>query len=203
MHVGLDFDNTVVLYDRLFHRRALEEGLIPRGTAVNKRAVRDAIRALPDGDRSWTELQGRVYGRLLEEAEPAPGLERFLLACRDAGARVSIISHKTEYPALGERVSLRAAARAWIEGQGFTVRFGLAPADVVFVATQDEKIDRIRRAGCTHFVDDLVEVLGRPDFPAGVERILYDPGRASRPPGGVLALASWAQIRAHLFGAGR
>lgn len=203
MHIGLDFDNTVALYDRVFHRRALADGLIPPGTAVNKRAVRDAIRALPDGDRSWTELQGLVYGRLMDEAEAAPGIDRFLLACREAGARVSIISHKTEFPAIGERVSLRDAARSWIGRQGFTSRFGVAAADIAFVGTQDEKIRRIGRAGCTHFVDDLVEVLGRPDFPRGVERILYDPARAGAPPAGVLAFASWARIRTHLFGAAR
>ncbi|HWR97866.1 MAG TPA: hypothetical protein VN317_05530, partial [Candidatus Methanoperedens sp.] len=196
MHIGLDFDNTVALYDRVFHRRALEEGLIGPDTPARKRPVRDAIRALPDGDRTWTELQGVVYGRLMAEAEPAPGVEAFLLACRAARVRVSIISHKTEYPEVGERVSLRAAARSWLEQQGFATRLGVPVGNIAFVGTQDEKIERIRREGCTHFVDDLVEVLARPDFPAGVERILYDPAGTGRPPRGVLALPSWERIRA-------
>lgn len=200
MHIGLDFDNTVVLYDHVFHRSATAAGLIPRESPAHKKLVRDAIRALPDGERRWTELQGIVYGRLMPEAELAPGVEGFLLACRERGVRVSIISHKTEYPARGERISLRRAARAWLDRQGFVTRFGVAPADIVFVGTQDEKLDRIRRQGCTHFVDDLVEVLARPDFPPDVERILYDPGGASPPPRGVRAYRSWVEIRVHLLG---
>ena len=29
MRIGVDFDNTIVCYDTLFHRLAVEEGLIP------------------------------------------------------------------------------------------------------------------------------------------------------------------------------
>ena len=29
--------------------------------------------------------------------------------------------------------------------------------------------------GCTHFIDDLEEVLAHPDFPVAVERLLFDP----------------------------
>lgn len=201
MHIGLDLDNTLALYDRVFHRRAVAAGLVAPGTPARKRAVRDAIRALPGGERRWTELQGEVYGRLMPEAELAPGAGDFLVACRAAGARVSVISHKTEYPALGERVSLRAAARAWLEARGFPARFGVVAADVLFADTRAEKVALVGDRGCTHYVDDLVEVLARPDFPPAVARVLYDPGGTAAPPAGVRACRSWGEIGALLLGA--
>ena len=199
MHVGLDFDNTIVTYDRLFHRAALERGLIAPGVPAHKREVRDAIRLRSGGENAWTELQGVVYGTRMAEAEPAPGVEAFLLACAAAGVRVSIISHKTEYPAIGERVNLREAARAWIAARGLAVRHGIDPADVIFLGTLAEKLAAIADRACTHFVDDLVEVLGHPAFPPGVERLLYaPPGGAT--PAGVIAFETWDAIGRYLFG---
>jgi hypothetical protein len=135
----------------------------------------------------------------MPEAEAAPGVDVFLLACRAAGVRVSVISHKTEYPAIGERYSLREAARSWLAEQGFSDRFGVDPADIFFVGTLAEKLALIAAQGCTHFVDDLVEVLEHPDFPRGIERILYAPG-GEAPPHGALAFRSWNAIRGHLLG---
>jgi len=202
MHIGLDFDNTIVTYDRLFHRAALERGLITAGVPQRKREVRDAIRLLAGGEDAWTELQGVVYGRRMPEAEPAPGVESFLGACRAAGVHVSIISHKTEFPAIGARVNLRAAARAWLAARGFEARHGLDPADVLFLGTLAEKLAAIAERACTHFVDDLVEVLGHPAFPPGVQRILYAPAGGALP-AGVIAIDSWEGIRDHLLGVGR
>ncbi|KKK79684.1 hypothetical protein LCGC14_2831040, partial [marine sediment metagenome] len=106
MHIGLDFDNTIVTYDSLFHKYALAEGLIAPDVAINKQAVRDTIRELPEGNDKWTLLQGVVYGRKMDEAEPAHGVEVFLEACRSSSeVKLSIISHKTLYPAMGERVN--------------------------------------------------------------------------------------------------
>ena len=202
MHVGLDFDNTIVTYDRLFHRVALAAGLIAAGVPASKRDVRDAIRRLPGGEDAWTRLQGVVYGSRMAEAEPASGVEAFLGACAAAGVRVSIISHKTEFPALGERVSLREAARSWLAARGLADRHGIAPADILFLGTLAEKLAAIADRNCTHFVDDLVEVLGHPAFPPGVERILYAPPGGAAPMG-VVAFDTWEAIGRHLLGEAR
>ena len=44
LRVGIDFDNTIVCYDEIFHRVALERELIPRDTPKNKESVRDYLR---------------------------------------------------------------------------------------------------------------------------------------------------------------
>ena len=37
LRIGLDLDNTLISYDQLFHRVAIERGLIPRGFSGAKR----------------------------------------------------------------------------------------------------------------------------------------------------------------------
>ena len=53
LRIGIDFDNTLIDYDGVFVAAARERGLIGREIAGSKRAVRDAIRLLPDGELTW------------------------------------------------------------------------------------------------------------------------------------------------------
>jgi hypothetical protein len=200
IHLGLDFDNTTVVYGRVFHRHAVEMGYIPAQVEMHKRPIRDAIRRIEDGERKWTELQGLVYGKYMDEAEPAPGVEEFLGTCRGHGVRVSIISHKTLFPALGPPYNLREAARGWLLHREYAGRFGIAPGDIHFVGTLAEKLALVREKECTLFVDDLLEVLAHPDFPPGVDRLLYAPEGITEVPPGILPFSSWGEIRGHLFG---
>ena len=72
MHIGVDFDNTIVCYDALFHRVALELGLIPPDLPPSKFAVRGHLQRA-GREEAWIELQGRVYGGRMAEAAPFPG----------------------------------------------------------------------------------------------------------------------------------
>lgn len=175
LHIGLDLDNTIVQYDELFYRCALERHLIPEETTRTKAAVRAYLWSLPHGNTPWTELQGIVYGERMSEAIPCPGALDFLAFCRDNGIRVSIVSHKIEFPALGPRVNLRKAALRWLNEHASYGgnQAGLTPGGVFFESTREDKIARIGQLGCTHFIDDLPEVFTSPSFPDGVEKILY------------------------------
>lgn len=203
MHLGIDFDNTIVSYDRLFHRHAVMRGhLPPDAPSMGKREIRDRIRLLPEGETRWIELQGLVYGKHIDEAEPAPGLDRFLTACASQAVRVFIISHKTRYPALGEQYDLRQAAAGWITKQGLAAQFGLSPADCFFVDTVEEKLALIGTTGCTLFIDDLAEVLQHPAFPPGVGKILYSAPPMPDLPPDIRQFDTWEEIRTHVFGGG-
>jgi hypothetical protein len=197
MHVGLDFDNTIVSYDALFHKVAGELSLIPEDTPVSKLRVRDYLR---DTGREalWTEMQGTVYGKRMAEADSFPGVHALLHWARAGGIVVSIVSHKTRYPYLGPQYDLHAAARGWIE-QSLRDNRGplVAPGNVYFELTKEEKIARIVAIGCDIYVDDLPEILLAPEFPAGVERFLFDPDDHHRETG-LLRVADWAGIRALL-----
>jgi FMN phosphatase YigB (HAD superfamily) len=195
MHIGVDFDNTIVCYDALFHQVAREKNLIPAEVPVNKSDVRNYLRRVNNED-AWTEMQGYVYGPRLVEAAPYPGVREFFQACRAAGIRVSIVSHKTKHPFLGEPHDLHAAARNWLEHQGFfdPVRIGLPHAEVFLELTKQAKIDRIAALGCTHFIDDLPEFLAELSFPKSTHRILFDPNQLHGAERAFTRLESWAEI---------
>ncbi len=201
LRLGIDFDNTLIAYDHVFRAQARARQLLSGGFRGSKQAVRDAVRLLPDGEIAWQRLQGYVYGQGIGEAALFAGVDRFLRRCRQAGHTVFIVSHKTEYanydPA---RVNLRAAALGFMEAHGFfdPRRYAIARENVFFEGTRADKLARIAALGCTHFVDDLIEVLTDPGFPAGVERVLF-----GRPDGaqtaGLCVCASWREIAAALL----
>ena len=199
MIIGIDFDNTLVSYDTLFHRVACAQGLIPADLPVSKTAVRDHLRAT-GREALWTEMQGTVYGARLAEAEAFPGALNFLKACRQRGIPVRIISHKTRQPYLGARHDLHAAARAWLQQHGLTgPATGLADEHVFFELTKAAKLGRIDACGCTHFIDDLPELLNDPAFPTEVARFLFDPQNAHAAAGNVSRHSSWTSLHASLL----
>jgi hypothetical protein len=177
--IGIDFDNTIISYQRAFLTAARGIGLLPDSFVGTKQIVRDHIRRLPDGEREWMRLQGFVYGKGIGDATLIDGVTDFLRRCRSAGGAVFIVSHKTEYGHFdASGINLRQAALGWMKQQGFFRRegYGLATVDVFFESTRAEKLARIAALNCTHFIDDLEEVLDDPGFPQGVKRILFADG---------------------------
>jgi hypothetical protein len=196
LHIGVDFDNTIISYDDLFHRCALERGLIPEGLPKRKAAVRSHLWSLPDGNSRWTALQGEVYGSRINEAESYPGTLDFFSLCRKHRVRVTIVSHKAEFPALGPRVNLREAALGWLEAHGLPAGKGSA---VFFEADRKAKVKRIALLECSHFIDDLPEVFADPSFPAGVEKLLFatEPPAVGSCPEDVRIFSDWHAITAY------
>jgi len=202
--IGIDFDNTIITYDDVFLATARERGLVEAGFSGHKQAIRDAIRMLPDGEISWQKLQGHVYGKGLAQAAMVEGVDAFLRRCRLNNVPVVIVSHKTEFGHYDpDRVNLRDAARAWMVQHSFfqDSGYGIAPEAVYFEETRKDKLVRITQLGCTHFIDDLEEVLSDPEFPPAVERILFSkvgPASAS-----CIVCPTWGHIEERVFRAGR
>jgi hypothetical protein len=195
--IGIDFDNTIVSYDELMYRAAVERGLISNGAERTKRAVRDRIRRLPDGEVEWQKLQALAYGPLMADARPTDGAEEFIRWSRGHGIPVFIVSHKTEYASYDVTgTNLRGAALDWMTARGFFEHDGLdiSREAVYFESTRAEKIARISAIGCSHFIDDLEEVFLEVSFPSGVQKILYAPG-ASVASSTAVVMPSWQAIR--------
>ena len=200
--IGIDFDNTIVCYDELFQRVAAEQRLVPPEAATSKTAIRDHLRSIGEESR-WTELQGTIYGPRMMDARPFPGVVGFFAACRAAGMPVVIVSHRTRFPYLGERHDLHAVAREWLARNGFhdPTGIGLPVERVFFEETKEAKLARISEVGCTHFIDDLPELLAHPLFPADVRRILFDPLAQQVVPADIHVAYSWSDLRTLLVGA--
>lgn len=203
MRIGIDFDNTLAGYDRVFSDAAMARGYIAATGTLSKFDVRERVRALDDGEEKWKALQGEVYGKRMQDATMMPGADGFLRTCKLRGVDVVVVSHKTEHGHHDpDQVNLRDAARRWMKDKGFFDAdvFGLAESDVHFESTRPEKVKRLAQLGCTHFIDDLVEVFDEPAFPDGVVRILYDPA-GSAPRGGAFERhTDWKDIERAIFG---
>lgn len=175
MRVGLDFDNTIVEYDALFHRVALEGNAIDSSVPVSKVAVRDYLRRQGKED-FWTEMQGRVYGARMSEATAFAGIVDVLRRAIAAGHTLYIVSHKTKYPFLGPAYDLHAAAEAWITKNLHDSIGPLIPdGQIYFELTKELKLQRIAKLQCDVFVDDLPEILLSSDFPRTTQPVLFDP----------------------------
>ncbi|MBI4237641.1 MAG: hypothetical protein HY696_04375 [Deltaproteobacteria bacterium] len=198
MRIGIDFDNTIVNYDAAFFRAARAHEWIGADVPATRVAVRAALRAGPGGSDRWTALQGEVYGaRLLEDGVVQEGWEAFWAWAALLGIPCAIISHKTLVPAVGPAYPLRDVARTWLERQPWwRARSDAVP--LIFAETLTEKIAQIAAQRCTVFIDDHLDVLTHPQFPAGVRRIWYGVDAASRD--GIVACCDWAAVQAALAG---
>ncbi len=189
MHIGIDFDNTIVCYDDVFYKAAVEKKLLPPTVVASKTQVRNFFRATKR-EAVWTELQGYVYGARMDLARPFSGVNEFFAYCQKHNHRVSIVSHKTKHPYLGPKYDLHTAAREWLEKQPFFHD----KIDVFFELTLEEKLRRIEQTGCDLFIDDLPELLSEPHFPKKPQKVLFDPGNLYQETTQWQKLTSWDQM---------
>ena len=205
MRIGIDFDNTLAGYDHLFAEAARGRGWMDVPLDQGKQALRDALRAGLDGENNWRSLQAEVYGARMAEASLLDGAAYFFGRCRERGVTVFIVSHKTRHAAADPGgVDLHAASLDWMRLQGFFEGegFGLDPGQVFFEASRAEKLARIAALDCTHFIDDLEEVLMAPEFPKGVKRYLIGaaPSLNHRDAPGLTLCRNWQDITDDIFG---
>lgn len=180
MRIGIDFDNTIACYDGVFHRAAVERGLIEESLGTDKNTVRNYLREIGKED-DWTKLQGYVYGARMDLVAVYEGFLAFVMQARRQGHDLVIISHKTRKPFMGPPYDLHDAARSFLENQNIVSPEHVP--NVFFELTLDEKVARIKSENCDVFVDDLPELLGHENFPQHVRGLLFDP--AGHFPGGV------------------
>ncbi len=139
----------------------------------------------------------------MAEARLIEGVGAFLEQSREQDHEIFIVSHKTQFGHYDpDRVDLRKTAMTWMQTRGFfDGGYGFKPENIFFEPTRKEKVARIGTLGCSHFIDDLIEVFKEPDFPDGVEKLLFHSG-AEAPEGPFKVFASWQEITDDVFGNG-
>ena len=171
--LGLDFDNTLVCYDKLFHKVALEKELIKPSMEADKVLIRNHLRE-KNKDYEFTLMQGEVYGNRILEAEPSPGMLTALKNLADQGVEMKLISHKTKFPIKGPKYNLHEAAISWLTKYGFFQTLnglGWKQSQIHFEASKEDKAIKIQQLKCTHYIDDLPEILEM--LPSDIKKILY------------------------------
>ncbi len=193
MIIGIDFDNTIVRYDKTFYDVALKRNLITRSVPKVKEDIRNYLRRCGK-EHMWTELQGFVYGPGILKAKPFNGVINFFLYCKKHNIDIYIISHKTLYPYLGFKYNLHRYAFLWLDKQGFFSKIGLTKKDVFFEKTKEDKLKRIIKQKCTYYIDDLPEFLLEKNFPSKVTRILFDPNSKYKHTATFERVKSWTEL---------
>ena len=194
MIIGLDFDNTIVNYDTVFHTVALEKNLISPSTKISKTSVRDAMRA-SDMEDEWILLQGHVYGTCMDRAVLFDGVLEFLEFAKINGHECFIISHKTKTPYRGPEYDLHEAASTFIETNIINNDNNLIHNDhFSFHQEKDEKIEQIVNTKCDVFIDDLPEILNHPHFPSSCFPVLFDPDANSGKKSNIRSVVSWNEF---------
>ena len=177
--IGIDFDNTIACYDHLFMKAAADIAGLSQTEGKTKKEIRDQVRNLSHGEKKWQMMQAEVYGPQMSSADLYPGVSDFLEACYHHRVSICIVSHKTEYAKMDiGNVNLRTEALKWMESKRVITHSGPGVQKdwVYFEDTRVQKISRIKELGCTHFIDDLVDVLEDPDFPSRAKRIHFGAG---------------------------
>jgi hypothetical protein len=197
MIIGLDFDNTIVCYDRAIAQLSDEAFELPADVPRTKLGVRDYLRNA-GREAEWTAFQGTIYGPGMRHAEPFTGAIETMQELQAQGHEVLIISHRSLRPYAGPSHDLHAAARNWVAQRlkpaGLFCKSDEAPQLVQFHETRQGKLEAIERAGCTAFLDDLSDVLNAPGFPAHAAKILFDPHREQPKRQGCHHLHTWREL---------
>ena len=94
----------------------------------------------------WTILQGEVYGKNIMDAEIYKGVLDAFKKLLNKNIKIKIISHKTKYPYIGEKIDLRLSALTWSEDRILNKiqNINFSKSDIYFENTISEKINKIK-----------------------------------------------------------
>ena len=175
MIIGIDFDNTIADYTGVFYRVGCALSWLPESVGQSKNEVKQYF--IEHGqERKWTELQGIVYGKEIEQAKPYKGCLYTLKTLYNRGHQLKLVSHKTKYPIIGEKVNFHDAATHWLISNGFIEQQGgpFTLQDLFFNETKENKINCINHLQCDVFIDDLESIFNHPNFPNKCKVLLFN-----------------------------
>lgn len=175
MNIGFDFDNTIIDYSGIFYEIARLKNLIPDNIQTTKTSVRNYLLGINKEDE-FTKLQGLIYGKEILRAKPYKNIIEILNHLKKLNHNIFIVSHKTKYPYLGEKINLRDAADKWIKNYlKIDDKLIFDKKNIFYEDTIDSKIKRINQLEINYFIDDLPSVLKLIENPT--IGLLYDPSK--------------------------
>ena len=91
MRIGLDFDNTLACYHKVFGHVARDQNLVPQDWQGGKPEIREELRSRLNGEEQWQRLQGQVYGNFIQHAQIYSGVAKNIV--KDSTAVGGFYSH--------------------------------------------------------------------------------------------------------------
>ncbi|MBI3558304.1 MAG: hypothetical protein HY074_18715, partial [Deltaproteobacteria bacterium] len=191
LKIGVDFDNTIISYRKLFHELAVAQGWVPPQPALSKEQVKSVLLKQDGNDLRWQSLQAKAYGPEILRAAPFEGFREFVSSAALQGHEIVIVSQKSVASHYDPSVRLREWALRWCAEQKIT---GIAPGNIFFEATREEKVARISALKLDLFVDDLPEVLEHPEFPASTTAVWFTQAEPTAKLPGYPICVSWHEV---------
>lgn len=192
MRIGVDIDNTIICYEGVFALIARKQGFdVPLASSKEetKRWFKD--RKL---DSAFTILQGIVYGSQLHKACLFDDVDKFIENASKNRHQLFLVSHKTQYPILGESIDLRAAALQFLRNCGLVSHNMVQIQNIFFEDTIESKVARIGSLNLDLFIDDLIEVFEHPNYPTNIRSILFQKVVESPPLDNIEVCSTWWSI---------
>ena len=95
--------------------------------------------------------------------------------CNKKNVELFIISHKTLYPIIGEKINLHKISKEWIAKKKIfqNKNDNWIKKHIFFLKTKEKKIKKIIDLKCDYFIDDLIDILNR--LPRKIKKIHFDP----------------------------
>jgi hypothetical protein len=153
---GFDLDNTLFNYDTAFRELAARDPRLKNVKSFEKNAIKGFLRE-NYGERAWTEVQGIIYTGYLEYVD-VDSCAINLLNEISINHSVKIMSHKSQYPAIGPAIDMRKVAMHRFIQSGIS----LSPKNdiqIEFFDSAEDKINRVNALPFAFFLDDLREIL--------------------------------------------
>ncbi len=160
-------------------------------TKINKNHVKKQI-VNEFGEDKWTECQGKLYSQYLEFATPFPGVIETIQNFKKMGSSLNIVSHKTKFPYVGEKVNLIDKSNEWIKNNLVDTENKplFEEKQIWFTESIKHKISTILKIEATIFIDDLKHVLD--ELPEQIEGIWFNPDNGSE---NTDSYKNWEEIR--------
>ena len=169
MIIGIDLDNTIAMYNNAIKK-------LPNGSMFESKE--DYSKNLINNGKNelWTELQGSLYGPLMQHAQIAENFDYAIKYFSEKKYQIKIVSHRTIYPYKGEKYNLHNYAQEWINNKLIQIfKENQIKYDIYLCQTKEEKIQKIIEQKCNFFVDDLISIYEDKNFPKeDTKFILYN-----------------------------
>lgn len=192
--IGIDFDNTIAKYDRVFALVAIKMNLIKEGWKGSKANLKKKI-IKEKGIESWKKLQGQVYGAYMKYAKLNSGFKKFILKSKISESRLFIISHKTKFGHYdSNKINLRNEALEWIYKKKIDKNI-----QIFFENTIEEKINRINSLNLDYFIDDLEIILNHKKLNLSTKKILINQKLKYSNNKKFISFENWHEIKNFIF----
>ena len=190
MKIGIDLDNTIVDYSKIFSEIGQEVSC--NKNLTNKELLSDHLRST-NQEKLWTKIQGEVYGPRMNEANIQQGFKEALISCVNHIDEVVIISHRTIYPVAGGKFNMHKVAHNWIRNNIILDQaISGIKITVIFETTISKKINSIKSQNINFFIDDHLGVLTHKLFPREVKRIHYSKKQIAQEP--IITMKAWREL---------